>query len=258
MVEVFKGTTTVGVLCDGGVVLASESRATMGSFIASSSAKKIYQVDDLVGLTTAGAVGDAQSLVRMVQVEARLYKMQRGERMTVKAVTSMLANILSSRRYYPFMVQLVMGGVDRYGPRIYSLDALGGQIEEREVVATDFVQPSAGCRERIAESESPAAGIDADPGAAGEGDVAGQQGAIQGTVHLRHREGTRAGDSEAEGGVGGKGVVAASGYGAGIAEGEHSGTNGRAAGVDVRAGEVEVAGSGFGEAGEGSGFGDDG
>ncbi|HNX10407.1 MAG TPA: proteasome subunit beta, partial [Methanothrix sp.] len=44
MVEVFKGTTTVGVLCDGGVVLASESRATMGSFIASSTAKKIYQV----------------------------------------------------------------------------------------------------------------------------------------------------------------------------------------------------------------------
>ena len=143
MVEVFKGTTTVGVLCDGGVVLASESRATMGSFIASSSAKKIYQVDDLVGLTTAGAVGDAQSLVRMVQVEARLYKMQRGESMTVKAVTSMLANILSSRRYYPFMVQLVMGGVDRYGPRIYSLDALGGQIEEREVVATGSGSPIA-------------------------------------------------------------------------------------------------------------------
>ncbi|MCK9565640.1 MAG: archaeal proteasome endopeptidase complex subunit beta [Methanothrix sp.] len=143
MVEVFKGTTTVGVLCDGGGVLASESRATMGSFIASSSAKKIYQVDDLVGLTTAGAVGDAQSLVRMVQVEARLYKMQRGEGMTVKAVTSMLANILSSRRYYPFMVQLVMGGVDRYGPKIYSLDALGGQIEEREVVSTGSGSPIA-------------------------------------------------------------------------------------------------------------------
>ena len=57
MVEVFKGTTTVGVLCDGGVVLASESRATMGNFIASSTAKKIYQVDDLAGLTTAGVVG---------------------------------------------------------------------------------------------------------------------------------------------------------------------------------------------------------
>src|SRR5512136_402100 len=143
MVEVFKGTTTVGVLCDGGVVLASESRATMGSFIASSTAKKIYQVDDMVGMTTAGAVGDAQSLVRMIQVESRLYKMQRGESMTVKAVTSMLSNILSSRRYYPFMVQLIMGGVDRYGPKIYSLDALGGQIEERKIVSTGSGSPIA-------------------------------------------------------------------------------------------------------------------
>lgn len=143
MVEVFKGTTTVGVLCDGGVVLASESRATMGNFIASSTAKKIYQVDDLVGLTTAGVVGDAQSLVRMIQVEARLYKMQRGEPLTVKAITSMLSNILSARRYYPFMVQLVMGGVDRYGPKIYSLDALGGQIEERKIVSTGSGSPIA-------------------------------------------------------------------------------------------------------------------
>ena len=63
--------------------------------------------------------------------------------MTVKAVTSMLANILSSRRYYPFMVQLVMGGVDRYGPRIYSLDALGGQIEERRIVSTGSGSPIA-------------------------------------------------------------------------------------------------------------------
>ena len=143
MVEVFKGTTTVGVLCDGGIVLASESRATMGNFIASSTAKKIYQIDDLVGLTTAGVVGDAQSLVRMIQVEARLYRMQRGEPLTVKAITSLLSNILAARRYFPFMVQLITGGVDRYGPKIFSLDALGGQIEERKIVSTGSGSPVA-------------------------------------------------------------------------------------------------------------------
>ena len=143
MVDVFKGTTTVGILCEGGVVLASESRATMGNFVASSTAKKIYQVDDLIGLTTAGVVGDAQSLVRMIQVEARLYKMQRGEPMTVKAITTLLSNILAARRYFPFLVQLILGGVDRYGPRLYSLDALGGQIEERKIVSTGSGSPIA-------------------------------------------------------------------------------------------------------------------
>jgi proteasome beta subunit len=143
MVEVFKGTTTVGILCEGGVVLASESRATMGNFIASSTAKKIYQVDDLVGLTTAGVVGDAQSLVRITQVEAKLHRMQRGEPMTVKAIASMPSNILSSRRYYPYMVQLILGGMDRYGPKLFSLDAVGGQIEERNIVSTGSGSPIA-------------------------------------------------------------------------------------------------------------------
>jgi len=143
MVDAFKGTTTVGIACDGGVVLASESRATMGSFIASRTAKKIYQIDDLVGLTTAGVVGDAQTLVRMIQAEARLYRMQRGEPLTVKGITSLLSNVLTGRRYYPFMVQLVVGGVDKQGPRLYSLDALGGQIEERETISTGSGSPIA-------------------------------------------------------------------------------------------------------------------
>jgi len=143
MVEVFKGTTTVGIVCKDGVVLASESRATMGHFIASTTAQKIYQIADRVGLTTAGVVGDAQSIVRMIQVESRLYNMQRGEPMTVRGTTSLLSNVLASRRYFPFMVQLLLGGVDKKGPQLFSLDALGGQIEEQKVVATGSGSPTA-------------------------------------------------------------------------------------------------------------------
>ena len=143
MVEVFKGTTTVGIVCKDGVVLASESRATMGNFIASTTAQKIYQIADRVGLTTAGVVGDAQSIVRMIQVESRLYNMQRGEPMTVKATTSLLSNVLASRRYFPFMVQLLLGGFDKKRPQLFSLDALGGQIEEQKIVATGSGSPTA-------------------------------------------------------------------------------------------------------------------
>ncbi|MHC1632068.1 MAG: archaeal proteasome endopeptidase complex subunit beta [Methanotrichaceae archaeon] len=143
MVEVFKGTTTVGIVCIDGVVLASESRATMGNFIASSTAQKIYQIDDRVGMTTAGVVGDAQSLVRMIQVESRLYKMQRDDTMTVRGTTSLLSNVLGSRRYFPYMVQLLLGGVDKRGPQLFSLDALGGHIEERKLVSTGSGSPTA-------------------------------------------------------------------------------------------------------------------
>jgi len=138
-----KGTTTVGIVCDKGVVLATERRATMGNFIASQTAKKIYQIDDLVGMTTAGSVGDAQQIVRIMSVESHLYKMRRKEPMTIKGITTLLSNILSGQRYYPLMVQLLVGGVDKNGPAIFSLDALGGAIEETKAVATGSGSPIA-------------------------------------------------------------------------------------------------------------------
>lgn len=141
--EYLKGTTTVGVVCTDGVVLASEQRATMGNFIASKTAKKVYQIDDLVGMTTAGSVGDAQQLVRLVNVESQLYKMRRNESMTIKGIATLMANFLNANRYYPMMVQLLIGGVDKHGPGIYSLDPLGGSIEETRVSATGSGSPMA-------------------------------------------------------------------------------------------------------------------
>lgn len=138
-----KGTTTVGIVCENSVVLATERRATMGNFIASKTAKKIYQVDELVGMTVAGSVGDAQQIVRIMSVESHLYKMRRKEPMTIKGTTTLLSNILSGQRYYPLMVQLLVGGVDKNGPAIFSLDALGGSIRENKAVSTGSGSPMA-------------------------------------------------------------------------------------------------------------------
>ena len=141
--EQYKGTTTVGLVCDDGVVLATERRATMGNFIASKDAKKIYQIDDKVGMTTAGMVGDAQALARSIAVESKLYKIRRQEPMTVGATVTLLSNILSGNRYFPYYVQLIIGGVDKKGPSLYSLDAFGGQLTEKKAVATGSGSPVA-------------------------------------------------------------------------------------------------------------------
>jgi len=139
----YKGTTTVGLACENGVVLASEKRATMGTFIASKDAKKIYQIDDRLSMATAGAVGDAQTLVRILSAETKLYKIRREEPMTVSAMATLLSNILFTQRYFPYLVHLIVGGIDKKGPGLYSLDALGGQIEERKAVATGSGSPIA-------------------------------------------------------------------------------------------------------------------
>lgn len=88
--KVYKGTTTVGLVCKDGVVLATERRATMGHFIASRKARKIYRIADRVALTTAGTVGDAQFLSRLIKVEMNLYEIRKEEKPTVKAIATMV------------------------------------------------------------------------------------------------------------------------------------------------------------------------
>jgi proteasome beta subunit len=141
--ETMKGTTTVGLTFAGGVVLATERRATMGYLVASKKAKKIYRIADRIGMTTAGGVGDAQQLARIITVEASLYQVRRAKKMTVAAVSTLLSNYLNGNRYFPFYVQLLVGGVDDAGPSIYSVDALGGASREEEIVATGSGSPMA-------------------------------------------------------------------------------------------------------------------
>lgn len=140
---VTKGTTTVGLVFHDGVVLATEQRATMGTMIASKRAKKVYQIADRIGMTTAGGVGDAQTLARLMQVECNLYQIRRGRDMTVGAAASLLSNVLNQNRYYPYYVQLLVGGFDTDGPSVYSVDAMGGASKEDDIVATGSGSPFA-------------------------------------------------------------------------------------------------------------------
>ena len=123
------GTTTVGVVCKDGVVLASDKRATMGNYIASKDVLKIAPINDRIAMTIAGGVGDAQSLIRWMKAEIKLYELKNRKQMSVEAAATLLANILSQYKYYPFFVQILVGGMDE-APHVYSVDMLGGVTEE--------------------------------------------------------------------------------------------------------------------------------
>jgi proteasome beta subunit len=127
------GTTTVGIVCKDGVIMATEHRATGGTMIMHKKTQKLFKLDDNMAMTVAGLVGDAQLLTRFISAEVELYKMKRGEQISVKAAATLMANILSGQRYFPYWVGLLIGGWDREGGHVYSLDAVGGSIADKFV-----------------------------------------------------------------------------------------------------------------------------
>ena len=128
--ELKTGTTTLGITFKDGVVVGTEHRATMGTLIAHKKTQKLFKIDENMGLTTAGLVGDAQLLARYLQAEVELFKLKRGEQMSIRAAATLMANILAGRRYYPYWVQLLIAGVDDEGSHVYSLDPAGGCIPD--------------------------------------------------------------------------------------------------------------------------------
>lgn len=138
------GTTTVGILFNDGVLLAAEKKSTMGYLVASKETEKIYDLNDFISMTIAGASGDAQTLVRYMRAEIKLFEIQNQRKITVKGAATLLANILHGGRwtFLPYMVQLIIAGYNG-GPHIYSLDAIGAIEEEKKFFSTGSGSPVA-------------------------------------------------------------------------------------------------------------------
>jgi proteasome beta subunit len=125
------GATTVGVVFSGGVLLAAEKRVTYGYFIMSKGGKKVFKVTDRIGVACAGLVGDMQILAKEMEVQANLYSMDVGRKISVRSASKLMANVLFNRRYAPLITQTIVGGLDEEGPSLYVLDVLGSLIPDK-------------------------------------------------------------------------------------------------------------------------------
>src|SRR6267378_467688 len=140
--KAYHGTTTVGLVCDGAVVLATDTRVTAGGYIAHKRGKKLLRVDDNLALTISGGVADAQNVVDTLKYYSGIYKVERGQPLPVKSAARILSNILFSARFYPFIAIVLVGGYDRTGPSLYNVDLFGSSIKEN-VAATGSGSPVA-------------------------------------------------------------------------------------------------------------------
>ncbi|MGD0719248.1 MAG: archaeal proteasome endopeptidase complex subunit beta [Thermoplasmata archaeon] len=131
--RLLKGTTTIGLVCKDGVVLATERRATAGNLIANKQTQKLFKIDQNIGITIAGLVGDAQTLTRYLKAEVSLYRLRRNGQLSAEGAATLLANILSGNRMFPFYAWLILGGTDAKGGHVFSVDPAGGSIEDRYV-----------------------------------------------------------------------------------------------------------------------------
>jgi proteasome beta subunit len=131
--QIKKGTTTCAITCTDGVVLAADTRASAGFFIADRHVMKIQKVDDHLGMTIAGGVADAQNLVDTMRYNANIYRLSKKELIPVSSAARLCSNILFNQRYFPYYVQIIMAGFDHRDKegKIYNIDLFGSMTTEK-------------------------------------------------------------------------------------------------------------------------------
>ena len=135
MEQMQTGTTTVGIVCKDGLVLAADKRVTAGYLIANKKFVKVHQVADKIGLTIAGLVSDAQLLTKLVRAEIKLMEIQTHRKLTVKEASNLLAGMNYSNIRRPSMVAgivgfLIGGHDDQDGFTLYNIGIDGSIIKK--------------------------------------------------------------------------------------------------------------------------------
>jgi len=125
------GATTVGVVCKDGVILAAERRVNYGYFVMSKTGKKVFKIAEKIGAACAGIVADMQILTREVAANLKIYSYEREQSVKVRTAAKLMGSVLFERRYFPYLAQTIVGGIDEQGPRLYVLDPLGSVIEDK-------------------------------------------------------------------------------------------------------------------------------
>jgi proteasome beta subunit len=130
-------TTIVALVFDGGVVLAGDRRATMGSMIASRHIEKVFPADEFSAIGVAGTAGLAVELVRLFQLELEHYEKIEGSLLSLDGKANRLATIVRGQlglALQGLAVVPLFGGfdLDRRAGRIFSYDVTGGRYEERD------------------------------------------------------------------------------------------------------------------------------
>jgi len=125
LMDFMKGTTTLGFKFQHGVIIAVDSRASMGSYIGSQTVKKVIEINDFLLGTMAGGAADCSFWERHLTRLCRLHELREKEKISVAAASKLLANIFYSYRGRGLSCGTMVAGWDKTGPHLYMVDDQG-------------------------------------------------------------------------------------------------------------------------------------
>ena len=126
----YHGTTTLSFVCKHGIIVAVDSRASMGKYVGSRTTRKVFPISKHVMATMAGGAADCAHYIRYVTRIAKLLEYRSGATTPVKTIATILAQNLREARGAKLSVGTMICGWDRHDrdgacPRLFYVDSEG-------------------------------------------------------------------------------------------------------------------------------------
>lgn len=122
-------------------ILAGDTRSTSGYNINSRHVPKIFKIgasstesdaDARIVLAVVGFAADGNALREKLDTAVKLYRYQHGKPMSLAACAQRLSHILYGKRFFPYYVTAILGGLDEEGKgALYSYDPVGSYEREQ-------------------------------------------------------------------------------------------------------------------------------
>ncbi|CAF1095542.1 unnamed protein product [Adineta ricciae] len=129
-IQFLKGTTTLAFKFRNGVIVAVDSRATAGGFIASGEVKKVIEINPYLLGTMAGGAADCAFWERVLARHCRIYELRNKEKISVAAASKILANMIFEYRGMGLSMGTMIVGWDKRGPGLYMVSDDGERISD--------------------------------------------------------------------------------------------------------------------------------
>lgn len=114
------GTTIVGIVYKGGVVLGADTRATEGPIVCDKNCEKIHKISEKIWCCGAGTSADTENVTGLISSQLELHRLATNqEPRVVTAMTRLKQRLFQYQGHVS--AALVLGGVDAEGAHIYTV-----------------------------------------------------------------------------------------------------------------------------------------
>lgn len=121
------GTTIVGVIYDGGVVMASDTRATAGSIVGDKNCQKLHYLAPNIYCAGCGTAADCDHVTEMIKRDLELHRLNTGSENRIKTAVTKLQNHLFQYMGY-VGAGIILGGIDVKGSQMWEVDPHGHSV----------------------------------------------------------------------------------------------------------------------------------